>query len=302
VVELLALLALAASCTSRTIGENASEKSGRPARPAGVSGRAWPFAWSLPDPEPDRPGPAAEQALPPDRASAGWAHRLAEFVRRPWVGVLLVLLAIACLLIEMRVPGVGIPGVVAAVCFVLFFWAHARVHGLKVWWALPVFVVGSTLLALEVSGRLPWIRRFRVGVLGALLVLVSTSLISAGSWPHTTDEWFRFGQELGLFSLSLFGGLLAAEAVSRVRTWMNRPGERPAESTPPPRPAVPADLDLTDLQGAIGVAVTALRPGGKGQFGELFVDVVHVAGTELPAGTRLQVVRIDQGQILVRNV
>jgi membrane-bound serine protease (ClpP class) len=228
---------------------------------------------------------------------------LANLVRRPWVGVLLVLVAIACLFIELRIPGVGIPGVVAAVCFVLFFWAQARVHGLKIWWALPAFGLGLGLLALEVSGRFPWVRRFHVGgVVGALLVLVSTSLVSVGSWPRSGDDWFRFGQELGLFSSSLFGGLLVAAAVSRVRAWMNRPGERPAESTPFPVPTLPADLDLADLQGAIGIAVTALRPRGKGQFGELFIDVVHVAGTELPAGTRLQVVRIDQGQILVRNV
>jgi membrane-bound serine protease (ClpP class) len=266
---------------------------------------AWPFTFNRAAPDPDPPGPAANRALPPrPGAEAGWLHRLADLVRRPWVGVLLVLVAVACLFIEFRLPGVGIPGVVAAVCFVLFFWAHAQVHGLMALWAIPLFVLGLGLLALEVLARLPFPRRFRVaGVAGALLVLVSTSLISTGSWPRTGEAWLSFGQELGLFSLSLFGGLLAATAFSRVRGWLNRPPERPPESpTPPPMLGAPPDLDLSELLGAIGLAVTPLRPQGKGQFGERFVDVVHVAGTELPAGTRVQVLRIEQGQVIVRSV
>src|SRR5260370_11710720 len=57
-----------------------------------------------------------------------WLDKLAEFLRRPFMAVLLVMIGITCLILELKIPGVGLPGVVAALCFVLFFWSHAGGH------------------------------------------------------------------------------------------------------------------------------------------------------------------------------
>ena len=37
------------------------------------------------------------------------------------------MIGIAGLILELKMPGIGLPGVIAAVCFVLFFWAHSFV-------------------------------------------------------------------------------------------------------------------------------------------------------------------------------
>src|SRR5262249_8335954 len=48
-----------------------------------------------------------------------WLDTVAEFFREPLVNVLLIMVGIAGLILELKMPGVGLPGVIAAVCFVL---------------------------------------------------------------------------------------------------------------------------------------------------------------------------------------
>ena len=55
------------------------------------------------------------------------------------------------------------------------------------------------------------------------------------------------------------------------------------------------------LLGTIGVAATPLRPAGKSQFGDAFVDVVAEGGYIMP-GTRVQVVEIEGNRIVVKEV
>jgi membrane-bound serine protease (ClpP class) len=59
--------------------------------------------------------------------------------------------------------------------------------------------------------------------------------------------------------------------------------------------------DLANLLGAIGVAATPLRPAGKTQFGDEFVDVVAEGGYVLP-GTRVQVIEIEGNRVVVKEV
>jgi membrane-bound ClpP family serine protease len=55
------------------------------------------------------------------------------------------------------------------------------------------------------------------------------------------------------------------------------------------------------LLGAIGSAVTMLRPAGMAQFAEKFVDVVTEGGF-VPAGARVQVVEIEGKRVVVKEV
>ena len=75
-------------------------------------------------------------------ADSDWLDGLAEFLRDPWTSVVLVMLGITCLILELKMPGVGLPGVVAAICFVLFFWSHSQLNGQITWLAILLFVLG----------------------------------------------------------------------------------------------------------------------------------------------------------------
>ena len=63
----------------------------------------------------------------------------------------------------------------------------------------------------------------------------------------------------------------------------------------------PIQPELAALLGAIGVAATPLRPAGKTQFGDQFVDVVAEGGYVLP-GTRVQVIEIEGNRVVVKEV
>jgi membrane-bound serine protease (ClpP class) len=55
------------------------------------------------------------------------------------------------------------------------------------------------------------------------------------------------------------------------------------------------------LLGAVGVAATPLRPAGKVQFGDEFVDVVAEGGY-VPPGARVQVIEIEGNRVVVKEV
>ncbi|MCZ2341818.1 MAG: NfeD family protein, partial [Bacteroidales bacterium] len=55
------------------------------------------------------------------------------------------------------------------------------------------------------------------------------------------------------------------------------------------------------LLGAVGTAVTVLRPAGTALFGNRYVDVVS-DGSYIPPGTRVQVIEVEGTRIMVKEV
>jgi membrane-bound ClpP family serine protease len=230
---------------------------------------------------------------------------VAEFLRHPMTSFVLVLIGFTCLILEVKMPGVGVPGVIAAVCFVLFVWSHSQISGEITWLAILLFLLGLVLLALEVF-VLPG---FGVaGISGILLVLGSLALIAYGHLPRTSDDWAIVGGKV----VWLLGGMIGALflAITLVRylpniPWANRiilhPKGEASESGEEGTDTDGINPELAELLGAIGVAATPLRPAGKSQFGDAFVDVVAEGGYIAP-GTRVQVIEIEGNRVVVREV
>ena len=83
-----------------------------------------------------------------------------------------------------RLGAFGYPGF-AAICFVLFFWAHSGFNTIGIL-AMLLFALGVLLVLLEVF-VLPG---FGVpGVTGILLMLGSIGIVAYGHWPHSSSEW-----------------------------------------------------------------------------------------------------------------
>lgn len=231
-----------------------------------------------------------------------WLDDLAYFLRRPEMTVLLVLVGFICLFIELKIPGISFPGVIAALCFVLLFWANTQFVGEIPWLAILLFLLALVLIALEIF-VLPGFGV--VGVSGAVLLILSLALVAMDQQPRTSQEWAQFGGWIATFAGSLVAAIVAAFTFIWYLPnipYLNRLILKPAlagadgvgeeEATQPP---------LARLLGDIGVAATPLRPAGKVKFGDEYVDVVS-EGTFVPEGTRVQVIEIEGMRIVVKEV
>jgi membrane-bound ClpP family serine protease len=228
-------------------------------------------------------------------------ERIADFLRDPWTSYVLLMVAMIGLILEIKIPGVALPGVVSAVCFVLYFWSHSQFNGEIVWLALLLFVLGMALIALEIF-VLPG---FAVcGIVGVLCILAALGLIGVGQIPRSMEDWTNFGNQLGYLLLGMFLAIISAVLIVRylphlpfVNQLMLRPAEGAEETA---EGAVPEE-EAQELLGAIGVAATPLRPSGKMQIGDRFLDVVAEGGYILP-GTRVQIVEIEGNRIVVKEI
>jgi membrane-bound ClpP family serine protease len=234
---------------------------------------------------------------------ADWLDDLAEFLTKPWTSFLLIMIGITCLFLELKVPGVGLPGVIAALCFVLYFWSNAQWFGHQVTWlAILLFVLGLVLMGIEIF-VLPG---FGVcGISGIILVIGSLALVAVGHWPQTGQEWVGLSKKVGPLGLGLMGAVVLFALVARYLPnipYASRLLLKPRTETDDLDEAGEAVMSAyAALLGAIGVATTPLRPAGKVQFGEQFVDVVAEGSYILP-GTRVQVIEIEGNRVVVKQV
>jgi membrane-bound ClpP family serine protease len=231
-----------------------------------------------------------------------WLDKVAEFFREPLVNVFLIMIGIAGLIVELKMPGVGLPGVIAAVCFVLFFWAHSFV-GQFTMLAVLLFVLGLVFIAVEIF-ILPGVTV--MGISGIILVIGSLVLVTLERMPETTQDWINLGTRMSTFGI----GLVVAIVGAFVLAWYlpHLPYASRLVLVPPGEEDTTGEAILdsgTDtraaLLGAIGEAATTLRPAGKARFGDDYLDVV-TEGDYVNPGSRVQVIEIEGNRIVVKEV
>lgn len=240
-------------------------------------------------------------------AGPDWLDEFASALRHPVMAVLLVMIGIACLILELKMPGVGLPGVLAAICFVLYFWAHSQLAGQITMLAVLLFVLGLILVGIEIF-VLPG---FGItGISGIVLILLSLALVTLEKKPETSQEWLSFGKTIGTFGLGVAGAMALALTLAWYLPHIPYANRLVLKPQGEDNENVEDDLAQgvsglgtvpASLLGAIGVAVTTMRPAGIARFGEDFVDVV-AEGSYVPAGNRVQVIEIEGNRVVVKEV
>jgi membrane-bound ClpP family serine protease len=235
-------------------------------------------------------------------ATPDWLNQFRSILQMMPVTVILVIVGFIGLILELKVPGTTVPGIVAALCFILLFWAWAPVSGQLAWLAGLLFLLGLILILLEVF-VLPG---FGVaGVVGILLMLASIVLVTLDKIPENGSQWVAVGAKMSIYVFALIGAGVAAFLIARFLPKVpvaNRMVLAPTAEREAVDPTIlPGAAQAASLLGAIGVASTVLRPAGTVQFGEEFVDVVSDGGF-IPAGTRVQVVEVEGTRIVVKEV
>ncbi|MBM3996606.1 MAG: hypothetical protein FJ303_21000 [Planctomycetes bacterium] len=229
--------------------------------------------------------------------------QIAAFFRHWMVNIALVTIGVIGLIFEFKLPGTTLPGSVAAFCFVMFFWAHACVgDGAITLLAIMLFLLGLVFLAIEVF-VVPGLGFS--GVAGVVLMFVGLLLVTLEHWPTDQQEWTKLGSNFGSLAIAIALAIAGATAL----TWAlpTIPFLNAMVLKPPSEPSEEAAPDsmvksgIVELLGAIGVAVTPLKPSGKAQFGAQFLDVI-AEGTYINPGTHVQVIEIEGTRIVVKEV
>lgn len=232
----------------------------------------------------------------------GVLDRFAEFLRIPAVTVILVMIGFIGLILELKVPGLTVPGIVAALCFILVFWSQSRFSGEMFVLALLLFLLGLVLVGLEIF-VLPG---FGVcGISGIAFMLAGLGLVTLERIPQNTAEWVGLGVRLSTYLFAMMGALVAALLIGRFLPQVPYANRMmlvpPSDEATASEVQLPGASEAAELLGAIGTTNTALRPAGVVRFGEKFVDVVSDGGF-VAAGTRVQVIAVEGTRIVVKEV
>ncbi len=236
------------------------------------------------------------------QADPGWLDRFAEFLRLPVVTVLLVVIGFTGLILELKAPGLTVPGIIAALCFILVFWSQSRFSGQTFVLAFLLFLLGLVLVGIEIF-VLPGFGA--AGIFGILAMLAGLALVTFERVPESGAEWGRLGLKVSQYLLAMVGAiglaLLIARFLPKVPYANRMILEAPAERGESPAEFLPGASEAAQLLGAIGTTHTPLRPAGVVRFGDKFVDVVS-DGTFIPAGSRVQVIQVEGTRIVVKEV
>jgi membrane-bound serine protease (ClpP class) len=200
----------------------------------------------------------------------------------------------------MKVPGTTVPGIIAALAFILVFWSQSQFTGQNAVLGGLVFLLGLVLVLLEVF-VLPG---FGIpGIVGVFFKLGGIGLATFDRVPTSGEEWMLFGTRVSQYVGALFGAVLIAFWIARylrhipyVNRMMLQPPSDAAETQ-----ILPGTADAAALLGAIGTSATQLRPAGMAQFGEKYVDVVTEGGF-IDSGARVQVIEVEGTRIVVKEV
>jgi membrane-bound serine protease (ClpP class) len=247
-------------------------------------------------------------------ATPTWVDSLVFALNTGWALFLLVVIGLMSVYLEAHFPS-GFFGIVACVCFGLFFWSHF-LGGTAGWLEVVLFLIGVGCIALEIF-VVPGFGVF--GVSGAILCAFSLILATQTFViPHSMADFEKLTRTLGALCGSVVGFAVLAALTSRYLPSiplfkdmiLTRPGAAAASSNEPRlRPDLADDKAFINtvlerdqgLLGKHGVAMTVLRPAGKAQIGDDYVDVVS-NGPFISAGRAIEVVEVTGNRVIVREV
>lgn len=222
-----------------------------------------------------------------------------------WITALAPLLLLGGIVgayLEFKIPGATLPGIIAAICFALFFLGH-YLAGLAGWEAVVFFILGVALVLIEVLFFAHSTIVF--GVIGIFLILASIFWAMIDRYP---DQPLVPSTRMLLWPmLNLSVAIVAsAAAISLLARYLPRTSFYRRFALMAANPAGPSfssgqhqfATGLPIEPGMHGTAVTTLRPSGKAKFGDRVLDVV-TGGEFIPAETLVVVWQIDGMRVVV---
>lgn len=220
------------------------------------------------------------------RESPTLAERVSQTLTSPAVMTLLLIVGIAGVLIELFVPGFGVPGIVGLLSFGLYFFGQ-QVAGFAGRESIVLFVAGIVFIVLEM-----FVPSF--GILG----LLGGAGIVSGVVTAAYDTGNAF-ESLGLALLIALVLVVIVAYIFRRRGVWNRFILHDRLTTE--QGYVPSGDGRERLVGMSGTTLSPLRPAGVADIDGKRIDVI-TSGEFVPAGRRIEVVSADGTRIVVKPV
>jgi membrane-bound ClpP family serine protease len=215
----------------------------------------------------------------------------------PIVEILLVVLGVALLVLELKVPGSFVFAGLSAVLFLLFFWAQAALGAPPIGLGLALFLLGLLLVGVELTVLSSHVVP---GVIGLALVLAGLVVAGLDRVPADAGDWKAVGGQILWTGLTVAGGCVLAAIAARHLS--DIPIANRLVLVPPADRA--DDSDVSDpaagLLGQTGIAMSLLGFAGMARIGGRRVDVV-TEGEFIPPGVAIKVVAVDGPRVVVRR-
>jgi len=206
---------------------------------------------------------------------------VARFLTSMYVAPILLALGLLGLIVEFFTPGFGVPGLLGLLALALYF-AGGVLTGMSGVLEVTLFLAGIALLLVEMF----LIPGFGVAGIAGFVAIGASIYLTFGD------------QALMVGAIAVVTG-----AVGLVFVFRYLPRTRAAHALvlegaigeqAPPRER------LEPLEGAIGTAITDLRPAGTARFGQRKVDVVS-DGEFVPKGSTVRVILVEGARVVVRK-
>ncbi len=217
-----------------------------------------------------------------------------------WLGSiapLLLTVGLVAAYIEFQSPGFGVAGIIAAICFLLFFSANylAGLAGLEL---VALFFLGFTLVLIELI-FFPGI--LIIGLPGAALMIGCLLFAMVDAYPN---QGLSIPLESFVGPLTTLAATVIASAIFLAlfaRFLPHAPGLKRlvlASTIGDVKEAMEREASLGVSVGAVGTAISPLRPSGKGFFDGRVLDVKS-PGDFIPRDTAIRVVRLEGNVVIV---
>lgn len=221
---------------------------------------------------------------------------------QPWLARTLLFIAFFAFISEASAPGLGAPGFVSALCFLLFFWIQF-LNGTAGWLEVVLFVGGVFCIAVEILA----IPGFGVFGIGGILMVLSSILLATQTFviPRNAYQYEQLPGSLFTVIAAMSGTLVAMIVLRNVlphapifRRMMLLPPVAEEREVLQKREAL---VDYHHLLHTSGMTTTQLTPSGKARFGDDIVAVIS-RGSVIAAGEPVIVTDVQGNRVIVESV
>ena len=219
------------------------------------------------------------------------AEQFASWITSAIISSLLLTFGMLGVIMELRTPGFGVPGIIGIICLAIFFGGHMVANpNINATYAALAFIIGFGLLMVEIL-VIPGFGF--AGISGIILMIGGILFIFGKSYePGTAVLWLSSS-----FILTCALGVVLYYTLPKTSAWQKfiLTTEQKTELGYQAPPA-----EWNDYMGQTGKAITALRPSGTAMIGNSRVDVV-TEGDFINKGTQIKVVEVEGMRVVVRE-